>query len=57
MVPKPSPAQRFVPQIVDGDKRILIINGEPVPFVLPAFRQGTEVRGNLAVGGKVWRSP
>jgi glutathione synthase len=44
--------QRFVPQIVDGDKRILIINGEPVPFVLARIPQGTEVRGNLAVGGK-----
>ena len=44
--------QRFVSQIVDGDKRILIINGEPVPFVLARIPQGTEVRGNLAVGGK-----
>ena len=42
----------FVSQIVDGDKRILIINGEPVPFVLARIPQGTEVRGNLAVGGK-----
>lgn len=44
--------QRFVPQIVDGDKRILIINGEPVPFVLARIPQGTEVRGNLAVWGQ-----
>ncbi|MGI4777935.1 MAG: glutathione synthase [Janthinobacterium lividum] len=44
--------QRFVPQIVDGDKRILIIAGEPAPFVLARIPQGTEVRGNLAAGGK-----
>jgi glutathione synthase len=44
--------QRFVPQIVDGDKRILIINGEPVHFVLARIPQGAEVRGNLAAGGK-----
>ena len=44
--------QRFVPQIVDGDKRILIIGGEPAPFVLARIPQGTEVRGNLAAGGK-----
>ncbi len=44
--------QRFVPQIVEGDKRILIIAGEPAPFVLARIPQGTEVRGNLAAGGK-----
>ncbi|AMM24991.1 glutathione synthase [Variovorax sp. PAMC 28711] len=44
--------QRFVPQITEGDKRILIINGEPAPFVLARIPQGTEVRGNLAAGGK-----
>ncbi|MBB1599879.1 glutathione synthase [Variovorax sp. UMC13] len=44
--------QRFVPQIVEGDKRILIIGGEPAPFVLARIPQGTEVRGNLAAGGK-----
>jgi glutathione synthase len=44
--------QRFVPQIVDGDKRILIIAGEPAPFVLARIPQGSEVRGNLAAGGK-----
>jgi len=44
--------QRFVPQIVDGDKRILIIGGVPAPFVLARIPQGTEVRGNLAAGGK-----
>ena len=44
--------QRFVPQIVAGDKRILISGGEPAPFVLARIPQGTEVRGNLAAGGK-----
>ena len=44
--------QRFVPEIVEGDKRILIIAGKPAPFVLARIPQGTEVRGNLAAGGK-----
>jgi len=44
--------QRFVPEVAQGDKRILIIGGEPVPYVLARIPQGTEVRGNLAAGGK-----
>lgn len=44
--------QRFVPQISEGDKRVLVIGGEVVPFCLARIPQGTEVRGNLAVGGK-----
>ena len=44
--------QRFVPQIAEGDKRILVIDGKPVPFCLARIPQGTEVRGNLAAGGK-----
>ena len=44
--------QKFLPAISEGDKRILIINGEPVPFCLARIPQGNEVRGNLAVGGK-----
>ncbi len=44
--------QRFVPQIALGDKRVLIIGGKPVPHVLARIPQGTEVRGNLAAGGK-----
>jgi glutathione synthase len=44
--------QRFVPEIVQGDKRILVIGGKPVPFSLARIPQGTEVRGNLAAGGK-----
>ncbi len=44
-------AQRFLPEIASGDKRILIIAGVPVPFVLARIPQGNEVRGNLAAGG------
>ncbi|MCB1978142.1 MAG: glutathione synthase [Burkholderiaceae bacterium] len=44
--------QGFLPEIAEGDKRILIIGGEPVPFCLARIPQGTEVRGNLAAGGK-----
>ena len=44
--------QRFVPEITQGDKRILVIGGKPVPHSLARIPQGTEVRGNLAAGGK-----
>ncbi len=44
--------QRFLPEIAQGDKRILVIGGEPVPFSLARIPQGSEVRGNLAAGGK-----
>ena len=44
--------QLYESQIVLGDKRILIIDGVPVPHVLARIPQGTEIRGNLAVGGK-----
>ncbi len=44
--------QRYVPEITQGDKRILVIDGEPVPFSLARIPQGNEIRGNLAVGGK-----
>ena len=44
-------AQRYVPEIVKGDKRILVIAGKPVPFVLARIPQGQEIRGNLAAGG------
>ena len=43
--------QRYIPEIVDGDKRILLIDGEPVPFALARVPQGKEIRGNLAAGG------
>jgi glutathione synthase len=44
-------AQKFIPEISAGDKRILLIGGEPVPYSLARIPQGNEVRGNLAAGG------
>ena len=44
-------AQRYLPQIVDGDKRILMVNGEPVPYCLARVPMAGETRGNLAAGG------
>ena len=44
--------QKFLPEIADGDKRVLIIGGKPVPYCLARIPQGSEVRGNLAAGGK-----
>jgi len=44
--------QKYLPEIVQGDKRILVIGGEPVPFSLARIPQGSEIRGNLAAGGK-----
>ncbi|WP_153114935.1 glutathione synthase [Rhodocyclus tenuis] len=45
-------AQRFLPAIVDGDKRILIVGGEVVPFCLARIPRPGETRGNLAAGGR-----
>ena len=44
--------QKFLPEIAEGDKRVLIVGGRPVPFCLARIPQGGEVRGNLAAGGK-----
>jgi glutathione synthase len=44
--------QRYLTEIVKGDKRILVIDGQPVPHALARIPQGSEIRGNLAVGGK-----
>jgi glutathione synthase len=44
--------QRYVPEILQGDKRVLLIGGRPVPFSLARIPQGSEIRGNLAAGGK-----
>ncbi len=44
--------QKYLPQIVEGDKRVLLIGGVPVPFSLARIPQGSEIRGNLAAGGK-----
>ena len=43
--------QRYLPEIVDGDKRILIIDGEPMPYALARIPSQGETRGNLAAGG------
>jgi glutathione synthase len=44
-------AQRFIPEISAGDKRILLVDGEPVPYALARVPAKGETRGNLAVGG------
>ncbi len=44
-------AQRFIPEITKGDKRILLIAGEPVPYALARIPKAGETRGNLAAGG------
>jgi glutathione synthase len=44
-------AQRFVPEIAAGDKRILLIAGQPVPYCLARIPKAGETRGNLAAGG------
>jgi glutathione synthase len=44
-------AQRFLPQISEGDKRILVIDGDPVPYCLARIPKAGETRGNLAAGG------
>lgn len=44
--------QKFLPAIAEGDKRVLVIGGKPVPYCLARIPQGGEVRGNLAAGGK-----
>ncbi len=45
-------AQRYIPEIVDGDKRILMINGEPIDYALARIPSQGETRGNLAAGGR-----
>lgn len=45
-------AQVFMPAITDGDKRVLVVDGEPVPYCLARIPQGGETRGNLAAGGR-----
>lgn len=44
--------QKFLPSIAQGDKRVLLIGGQPVPYSLARIPQGSEIRGNLAAGGK-----
>ena len=45
-------AQKYLPAIKDGDKRILMVNGEPVPYCLARIPSSGESRGNLAAGGR-----
>jgi len=44
--------QEYMPEIIDGDKRILIVNGEPMPYCLARIPAQGETRGNLAAGGR-----
>ncbi|HEX7325729.1 MAG TPA: glutathione synthase [Rhodanobacteraceae bacterium] len=45
-------AQQYIPEIKQGDKRILVVDGKPIPYALARIPQGTDFRGNLAAGGK-----
>ncbi|MEE9343467.1 MAG: glutathione synthase [Gammaproteobacteria bacterium] len=45
-------AQRFIPEITEGDKRILLVNGKPAPYALARIPAKGETRGNLAAGGR-----
>ena len=45
-------AQKFIPDIIKGDKRILMIGGEPIPYCLARIPPKGDIRGNLAMGGK-----
>ncbi|WP_111657896.1 glutathione synthase [Isoalcanivorax indicus] len=47
----PIMVQRYIPEITQGDKRILMINGEPIPYALARIPREGEFRGNLAAGG------
>ncbi|PAT34732.1 glutathione synthase [Comamonadaceae bacterium OH2310_COT-174] len=49
--------QRYLPEIRQGDKRLLLIDGQPVPHALARIPQGSEIRGNMAVGGKAVAQP
>ena len=49
---RPIMAQRFIPEIRAGDKRILLVDGEPVPYALARIPMRGETRGNLAAGGE-----
>jgi glutathione synthase len=44
--------QRYIPEVLEGDKRIIIINGEPIPYALARIATAGETRANLAVGGQ-----
>ena len=44
--------QKYLPEIIEGDKRILLINGKPIPYALARIPSQGETRGNLAAGGR-----
>lgn len=48
---RPVMAQKYIDEISQGDKRILVVNGEPVPYALARFAGAGDFRGNLAKGG------
>jgi len=48
---RPVMAQKYIDEITAGDKRILLVNGEPVPYALARFAGEGDFRGNLAQGG------
>ncbi len=50
-------AQKYIPEIKDGDKRILMVNGEAVPYALARIPADGETRGNLAAGGRAEGRP
>lgn len=50
-------AQKYLPEIKDGDKRLLLINGEPIPYCLARIPAQGESRGNLAAGGTAVGQP
>ena len=50
-------AQRYLPEITQGDKRIIVINGEPLPYALARIPMAGETRGNLAAGGTGFAQP
>lgn len=54
---RPIMAQRYLPEIAEGDKRILLIDGEVIPFALARIPQPGETRGNLAAGGTARTQP
>jgi glutathione synthase len=45
-------AQRYIPEIAKGDKRVILIDGKPAPYALARIPKAGETRGNLAVGGR-----
>ena len=50
-------AQQFIPDISNGDKRVLVVNGEPIPYCLARIPAAGETRGNLAAGGSGLAQP